>query len=65
MSRWLLGLASMSRSLRPPGRRVSKRTRWIDPLASIDETGSFEWNKELYSELENLSKKNAPSGPGR
>ena len=44
---------------------VSKRTRWIDPLASIDETGSFEWNKELYSKLENLSKKHAPSGPGR
>ena len=64
MSRWLLGLASMSRSLRPPGR---KQANALDrPLGiSIDETGSFEWNKELYSKLENLSKKNAPSGPGR
>ena len=51
-----------SRGEDPPD--VSKRTRWIDPLASIDEAGSFEWNKELYSKLENLGKKNAPSGPG-
>ena len=39
-------------------------TRWIDPLASIDETGVFEWNKELYSKLENLSKKMRRQGPG-
>ena len=54
-----------SRGEDPPD--VSKRTRWLDPLASIDEAGSFElaWNKELYTKLENLSKKHAPSGPGR
>ena len=52
-----------SRGEEPPD--VSKRTRWLDPLASFDETGAFEWNKELYSQLENLCKKKAPSGPGR
>ena len=52
-----------SRGEDPPD--VSKRTRWLDPLASIDEAGSFEWNKELHTKLESLSKKHAPSGPGR
>ena len=35
---------------------VSKRTRWVEPLASFDKTGHFKWNDDLVAELEKLGK---------
>ena len=35
---------------------VSKRTRWVEPLASFDKTGHFKWNDDLVAELEKLAK---------
>ena len=35
---------------------MSKRTRWVEPLASFDKTGHFKWNDDLVAELEKLGK---------
>ena len=45
---------SESRGEEPPD--VSKRTRWVEPLASFDKTGHFKWNDDLVAELEKLGK---------
>ena len=44
---------------------VSKRTRWVEPLASFDKDGVFEWDTDLFTRLENLSKPPQPPGPRR
>ena len=43
-----------SRGEEPPD--VSKRTRWVEPLASFDKTGHFKWNDDLVAELDKLGK---------
>ena len=49
---------SESRGEEPPD--VSKRTRWVEPLASFDKTGHFKqaskWNDDLVAELDKLGK---------
>ena len=52
-----------SRGEEPPD--MSKRTRWVEPLASFDEKGAFTWLEDLTSELDSLCKGPAPSGPRR
>ena len=39
-----------SRGEEPPD--VSKRTRWVEPLASFDKIGQFKWNEALVAELD-------------
>ena len=46
---------SESRGEEPPD--VSKRTRWVEPLASFDKTGHFKWNDDLVAELDKHSTK--------
>ena len=45
---------SESRGEEPPD--VSKRTRWVEPLASFDKAGHFKWNDKLVAELDKLGK---------